>query len=551
MALTYSKHFNTTQTPQSEKIPGSKQVKNSAGGYSFAVDKWTQLNRFLILGTEGGSYYASEKNLTIKNCDSSLECLKENGVRVVDTAVDISKTGRAPKNDPALFVLAMALKLGDEETRRHAAQKLPEVARIGTHLFHFVEYVKAFGGFGRNTKRAISDWYLQKAPENLAFQMVKYQQRDGWSHSDLLRLAHVKTNNDIVNSLFRWAGTKYDENFNEDFVGLPVVEGFERAKKAQTAKEVISLIDQYNLTREMIPTEFLSDKKVLESLLPKMGLTAVLRNLANLTRAGVLEPLSDNTSFVVDRITNEESLRKSRVHPVAILAALITYASGNSARGSNTWTPVTQIVDALDDAFYASFGNVEPTGKKLVLGVDVSGSMGHVQSIRNPLSYGWGYFSGTGIAGVPGLTPMIGAAAMALITNRVEKNSVITAFSHELVEVNISARERLDDVLQKLQKITMGGTDCAKPMLYAINKNISADGFVVYTDSETWCGDIHPIQALQQHRKKFGINSKLVVVGMVSNGFSIADPNDAGMLDVVGFDTATPQLISDFVSDKF
>jgi 60 kDa SS-A/Ro ribonucleoprotein len=28
--------------------------------------------------------------------------------------------------------------------------------------------------------------------------------------------------------------------------------------------------------------------------------------------------------------------------------------------------------------------------------------------------------------------------------------------------------------------------------------------------------------------------------------FSIADPNDAGMLDVVGFDTAIPSVISDF-----
>jgi len=29
-------------------------------------------------------------------------------------------------------------------------------------------------------------------------------------------------------------------------------------------------------------------------------------------------------------------------------------------------------------------------------------------------------------------------------------------------------------------------------------------------------------------------------------GFSVADPNDAGMLDVVGSDTATPNLISGF-----
>ena len=33
---------------------------------------------------------------------------------------------------------------------------------------------------------------------------------------------------------------------------------------------------------------------------------------------------------------------------------------------------------------------------------------------------------------------------------------------------------------------------------------------------------------------------------MLADEFSIADPNDPGMLDVVGFDTATPQLVSDF-----
>lgn len=92
----------------------------------------------------------------------------------------------------------------------------------------------------------------------------------------------------------------------------------------------------------------------------------------------------------------------------------------------------------------------------------------------------------------------------------------------------------------------MGGTDCALPMLYAMDQKIPVDVFSIYTDSETWHGRIHPSQALQEYRQKMGIPSKLVVVGMVSNGFTIADPNDAGMIDVVGFDTATPQVISDF-----
>jgi 60 kDa SS-A/Ro ribonucleoprotein len=72
------------------------------------------------------------------------------------------------------------------------------------------------------------------------------------------------------------------------------------------------------------------------------------------------------------------------------------------------------------------------------------------------------------------------------------------------------------------------------------------DTFIVYTDDETWYGDMHPHQALEQYRQKTGIPAKLVSVGMTSNGFTIANPNDAGMLDVVGFDTAVPVVISNF-----
>ncbi len=85
-------------------------------------------------------------------------------------------------------------------------------------------------------------------------------------------------------------------------------------------------------------------------------------------------------------------------------------------------------------------------------------------------------------------------------------------------------------------------------MLWALGEAVEADAFVVYTDSETWFGNIHPSQALGQYRRQMGIQmAKLVVVGMCANEFSIADPNDPGMLDVVGFDAATPNFISDFI----
>jgi len=106
----------------------------------------------------------------------------------------------------------------------------------------------------------------------------------------------------------------------------------------------------------------------------------------------------------------------------------------------------------------------------------------------------------------------------------------------------------MDDAIKTVTDLPFGGTDCALPMLYALAKEREVDTFVIYTDSETWAGEMHPAQALSDYRRASGIDARLVVVGMVSNGFSIADPADPGMLDVVGFDTATPQLIAQFAS---
>ena len=77
-------------------------------------------------------------------------------------------------------------------------------------------------------------------------------------------------------------------------------------------------------------------------------------------------------------------------------------------------------------------------------------------------------------------------------------------------------------------------------------KKIDIDTFVIYTDNETWAGRIHPFEALNAYRQQTGISARQVVVGMTATRFTIADPSDPGSLDIVGFDTATPNLISDF-----
>jgi len=199
------------------------------------------------------------------------------------------------------------------------------------------------------------------------------------------------------------------------------------------------------------------------------------------------------------------------------------------APSEKEWTPTARIMDALDTAFELAFHNIQPTNKRTMLALDVSGSMG-----------------GGMIAGVPGLTPRDGSAAMAMVTARTEPNYMFTAFSHEMVPLDISAKMRLDTIIERISGLPFGGTDCALPMLYVLDNKLDVDTFVIYTDNETWVGKMHPTEALRDYREKTGIPARLIVVGMVSNGFTIADPNDAGMLDVIGFDSAAPGLMADF-----
>jgi 60 kDa SS-A/Ro ribonucleoprotein len=107
---------NPQATPQTQPIPGREQdmQKNDAGGYVFQTDIWTALQRFLILGTEGGTYYANAKDHTTRAVKSAAACIKADGLRTVRIVTEVSQAGRAPKNDPAILVLAMASIQGDE-----------------------------------------------------------------------------------------------------------------------------------------------------------------------------------------------------------------------------------------------------------------------------------------------------------------------------------------------------------------------------------------------------------------------------------------------------
>lgn len=514
------------RTPQSQQARPD-QVPNNAGGFVFAIDKWEQLNRFLLIGSEAGTYYVTARDLTVQNLDAVKACIQEDGVRVVKQAAEISVRGRAIKNDPAILILAAALSYGDNATKQAVRAAISDVCRTGTHILHFAAYADKLRRWGRGLRTTIQQWYDAQGSKDvdaLAYQMVKYQNRDGWSHRDLIRKAHVGTDDLLTATLLDWALHGY----NAEKTYPAIVQMFEAAKTA-SPQQIAEMIADSGLSREMIQTDKVNDPVVARALAKNAPLTATIRNLGNMSKAGLLNPGDEVFERVIKLLSDPIALRKARVHPIALLIALKTYASGRGVRGSGTWTVVPQIVDALNNAFYMAFDAVEPLNKNLLIAVDSSGSMS------------------ANVVGTPGFSAAQAAAAMTLVTASIERNYKILAFDTQVYDWPISPRQRLDDVMKNIPG--GGGTDVSALINRLIEQKRKVEAVIIYTDNETWAGSNHPYQAMAIYREQVNRKAKLIILATAANHLTVAAPDDPLSLTICGFDTTVPDVIHAFLVD--
>ncbi|KAJ3339356.1 60 kDa SS-A/Ro ribonucleoprotein [Gonapodya sp. JEL0774] len=294
---------------------------------------------------------------------------------------------------------------------------------------------------------------------------------------------------------------------------------------------VVATIKKWMLAREQVPSPLLNSKAVWEALLEEMPMTAMMRNLAKMTSVGLIAPLSDASATIAKRLKNANALKREKIHPFNVLLALRTYQSGRGVKGKLEWEPDQMVVAALEDAYYLSFQAVEPTGKRFLLALDVSGSMSFPMN-DSPMSC------------------REASAALSMVTARTEENCHFFGFCDQFVPLNITRNDTLTQVETKISNLPFGRTDCSLPMVYALQQKISVDVFVVYTDNETYTGRVQPVTALASYRKEINSEAKLVVVGMTATQFTIADPEDPGMMDIVGFDSGALQAMGEFVSGK-
>ena len=460
-------------------------------------------------------------------------------------------------------------------------------------------------GFGKGVRRALTEYYTSRGGLELAVLVTKYKNREGWTHEDLISLLHINPadmKDDGGRLVLEWIMKKDKPEriitanpakgivattlpakmerteFLKRLMAIPtpaprpetakVTEGsregeregkgkgedkkvfeeplvttarflkalLELAKTGEKKDAVtaVAIMEQNKkLQREHLPTELLNTPQIWNTLLSGMGMTALIRNLGKLSQVGVT---STRAPEIIKMLGDPKAVKESKVHPLQVLVGMKTYSQGKGDLGSMTWVPNSYITAALTTTFRQAFGNITPTGKRFMIGLDVSGSMGMSMC-----------------AGAKNITPREGSVAMAMMTLHAEGAQNVHIYGFSNIFYNFNGKIRPEMTIQDAIKATdvpFGATDCALPMTEALKMYISSgvgiDVFCVYTDNETYAPTMHPQVALEEYRRVTGIDAKLIVVGMVANQLTIADPNDKNTLNLAGFDTSTPELISMF-----
>ena len=305
-------------------------------------------------------------------------------------------------------------------------------------------------------------------------------------------------------------------------------------EKKDAAKAIQIMEQNKKIQREHLPTELLNTPQIWNSLLNGMGITALVRNLGKLSQVGVATTRSQD---IIKMLNDSKAVKDSKIHPLQVLVGMKTYSQGRGDLGSMTWIPNYSVTTALSTTFKQAFGNITPTGKRYMLGLDVSGSMSMCMC-----------------AGAKNITPREGSIAMAMMTLHAEGAENVHIYGFSNIFYNFNGRILPNMTIQQAINATdvpFGATDCALPMMEALKIYLRTgtvfDVFCIYTDSETYAPNIHPQVALENYRKETGVDAKLIVIGMTANILTIADPKDKNTLNLAGFDTATPELISMFV----
>lgn len=516
--------------------------------------------RLLNYYTEGSVYKILGRIYSKEHTGCLVQMLEEKRGKEILAEVEKYNEDCTPsQKDMLLFTIALCMKSKDNELKQHANKTFLLLCKTARDLFTFLEFHKKLSsetcnrGYGRSLKRTLTEWYNRQDPMELAVLTMKEFSYGGWTHKDVISLAHIKGKSEGTSIIFKYIMKGMDELKKSEDQPENVQKVVDYLKTIHTVRhstdehQVARLIEQFSLGKQHVATSLLDSKEVWGALISEMAVAEILRNFNKLASIGFLDSSYENSKKVIEMLRNEEVLQKANVHPIDVLIALSLYEHGKG--GKMTWTRNDAVSEALNFALESTIKNTKPTNKRYLIGVRV-GANKKKSTVR----------------GTQALSSIATAAGMAMVTARKEDKVQLVYFADKATQLSLTSESSLKEIVEEISKqvlvsaaVPLAGSgdvlkppcDLTAPIRWATENRKQIDVFINITDSLDRTGEITPSKALMQYRKELNMpNSKLVTCGLSNANMKTADPHDPRMIDIAGFDATVPSVINRFILDE-
>lgn len=468
--------------PMSGKVMSATYNKadklNRAGQQAFSRSIEEDTLAVLTTQTLSNTFYVGQKELA-KETVEVLRKMSDKDPEFLAKALIYARNKGLMKLAPTVG-LAVLSENKTDKGKAAFSKAFRHVIRIPDDLREFVELIRTGSFGGKKALMGVRKIVVQNWLRHMSeYHGLKYGSgnSEGITLRDVLRLTHPlpkvldrhkdgkgpsydRLRNGAQAELFGWLVKGWEGVGEKPSPTNALVWAFEKVKRSEDEKEIISLIKKYKLPWEVVvPAVKKATKGIWTALMEGMPYMALLRNLNTLERHEVLKD-DAIVKDIAKRLSDPEAVAKSKQLPFRFFNAHKAY------------TGPRPILDALHDALETSFVNMPVIENlKFVVSPDTSGSMGSAVSDKGTATY----------------SDVANIFAAALFKKC--EDSVILPFDTEVHPEKGRVTKR-SSILSIAEKISGhgGGTDIGAPLRYMTREKIKADVFIGITDAEDWAG---------------------------------------------------------------
>lgn len=523
-------------------LSGRRRVDaiNEAGGVAYRLEARHALAQLAATGTFEDSFYGSAE-LQLEQMLHLIGQIEDD--RYLAKLSLYARKNMCMKDMPAALLVVLAGR--NPELMHQVFDRVVDSGKVLCSVFQMVRSGRFAGrdgavrrGLSGSMQRAFQRWLNEATVVKLLNASIGKDP----SLRDILRMARPTPKDNQRRALFGWlAGRDVERWAPAKESDLPQeVQGLMAFRRAKSEQEQLEAMDRLVGIRWDLLADSARGPKVWARIAETMGPQALRMNLNTLTRHGVFEQSSTSGKSMIDvvaeRIGDKLEVERSRQFPYQYFAAYL-HSSEKAPK---------QIQQSLERAVEFACRNVPKLKAPLLIGLDVSGSMGSPVTGRRRIG-------STSQMRCVDVAALIAAAIL-----RSNPGSIVIPFDTQAYRADWGASTSIMKLAEKLARFGGGGTNCALPVEAALEwhgRNRFA-GVVIVSDNESWVGEecegetglIHAWNAFAaKQRQLFGeeAHPKMVCIDLQPNTTTQAcDRQD--IMNIGGFSDAVFSTIGQF-----